>query len=283
MKPGYLILFGLLVIMMISIAPATAQIATGSISGLAYIDSKDNGVGNVPINLKDSSGNYVASTSTAADGTYSFVNLSNGNYIISEWLSIGVGSYNVSISSGDHVTDIDFKNAEPSVSIQLVPDHNPVHPGDNITYTPIVHLKQGGLFSWDYANIFFTIDPHIVITDNYFQCLFSGNSITCNDAVGPPGSDLNGPIFYPIHGIVKSDTAPGTVLTSSWNIGFVGYGPLPGLHGPIGASVTDTTLVVRKGSPGPCPVPEFPSALIPGTFILGLLGTIFYIRRTREK
>ncbi len=73
---------------------------TGSVSGVVFIDANANqardagesGLGGVTLTLKDSNGATVATTTTAADGTYSFNNLTPGNYQLVETQPTGYGS-----------------------------------------------------------------------------------------------------------------------------------------------------------------------------------------------
>jgi hypothetical protein len=66
--------------------------AGASLAGFAYVDANGNGVrdagdgalGGVAITLKDSTGNRVATTTTAADGSYSFAGLAAGTYSVLE-------------------------------------------------------------------------------------------------------------------------------------------------------------------------------------------------------
>ncbi|HBY80879.1 MAG TPA: hypothetical protein DEG47_28600, partial [Cyanobacteria bacterium UBA11148] len=61
----------------------------GTISGnvLEDLDNNntgDTGIGNVTVTLKDSAGNVVGTTTTAANGSYSFTNIATGNYTVEE-------------------------------------------------------------------------------------------------------------------------------------------------------------------------------------------------------
>ena len=105
---------------------------TNSLAGTVWEDSSADGVfdggetdrfGGVTVALLDSLGNVVATTTTASDGTYSFQNLPNGNYIVDVtddanvlngyWHSLGVDSEpdptaQIALSGGTNVTGVDF-------------------------------------------------------------------------------------------------------------------------------------------------------------------------------
>jgi protocatechuate 3,4-dioxygenase beta subunit len=93
-----------------------------SISGTKYKDitgnsfsADDTGLGGVTINLyKNGGSTAVASTTTAANGTYSFTNLGPGTYSVQEvvpsgWTQTGgIGGYSISATSGGNYTGKNF-------------------------------------------------------------------------------------------------------------------------------------------------------------------------------
>ena len=56
------------------------------------VDDTEDGLGGVEIILRDSGGNVVATTTTASDGSYSFVGLPAGDYVIEQTQPTGYGS-----------------------------------------------------------------------------------------------------------------------------------------------------------------------------------------------
>ncbi len=98
----------------------------GSISSTVYNDTNRDGVQGVDepgiegvtVNLIDGDGNIVDSTTTDADGNYSFSEVEPGNYTVQvvytgDLVSTGSGSYDVTVGSGeDVVAESDFGFAE---------------------------------------------------------------------------------------------------------------------------------------------------------------------------
>ncbi|MBN1120939.1 MAG: Cna B-type domain-containing protein [Anaerolineae bacterium] len=93
----------------------------GEIHGSVWDDANNDGVrnlgetgiGSVTIQLRNGAGVVIASTTTAADGSYSFTGLPDGSYTVVEidpagYLSTTVNSRPAAVSSGSIVTDIDF-------------------------------------------------------------------------------------------------------------------------------------------------------------------------------
>jgi hypothetical protein len=84
------------------------------ISGHKFNDTTDEGLPGWTINLKDASGNQIATTTTGADGSYQFCGLFSGTYTVCEvmkkdWKAIGDTCIPVILDCADE-TDIDFRN-----------------------------------------------------------------------------------------------------------------------------------------------------------------------------
>ncbi len=98
----------------------------GSISGMKFNDSngdgikdpEESGLANWTIVLKKSTGSILDTKITDIDGNYTFSGLEVGNYTVEEVLQTGwkqtfpeaPGIYNVSLETGENVTDRDFGN-----------------------------------------------------------------------------------------------------------------------------------------------------------------------------
>jgi uncharacterized repeat protein (TIGR01451 family) len=106
-----------------------------SISGVKWLDnngdgqhdSGEPGLGGWTIELYDQAGNLVATTTTAADGSYSFSGLRPGAYQVSEVQQSGYtqtapveGVYDIELISNQTLTDIDFGNWNQTGSVEGV-------------------------------------------------------------------------------------------------------------------------------------------------------------------
>ncbi|NJM41639.1 MAG: hypothetical protein HC853_13210 [Anaerolineae bacterium] len=104
-------------------------VPTAFVSGRAWVDADRDGirdgvelagVAGVTITLLDASGNVVSSTTTAANGQYTFTNIAIGNYTISETQPAGYGSstpnvLNVNVPLAGSVNN-DFGETQSSLS-----------------------------------------------------------------------------------------------------------------------------------------------------------------------
>jgi large repetitive protein len=102
---------------------------SATISGTVWLDrdrsggfdSGEPGVPGVTIELRDTLGNLIATTTTGADGSYSFVGLPGGSYVIVELQPNGYGSSTansipVTVPNSGRVTDQNFGETLGSIS-----------------------------------------------------------------------------------------------------------------------------------------------------------------------
>ena len=158
----------------------------------------------------------------------------------------------------------------PPWQVQMSSDKSVYHVGDTIIYTitgfgySVDHIDWGTVL----------LDPNIKnITgigssamDVY--CHVSGNSVSCFTQDGGPEWGSGDP------GLTISGTVTGgTKLVS--NCSFSGFDDN---GNELDASASNTAKVVYEP-----PAPEFPSPLLPASMVIGFLGAVFYIKRTREK
>ncbi len=112
------------------IPPPTPPEKPGSICGYKWKDSDrdgkhesgESGVKNVTIKLMVAGQtNAVATTVTGCDGSYCFKNVTPGSYTVTEvvpsgWEATSPASVNVTLASGQALTNIDFNNMEKKTS-----------------------------------------------------------------------------------------------------------------------------------------------------------------------
>src|SRR3989344_5467911 len=110
-------------------------------------DGGEPGLGSWIINLYDSSMVWVASTTTAVDGSYAFTDLAAGTYSLTEemqvgWIQTASSSAPIMLDNGEVVSDINFGNhrAGRLTVIKLVINDN----GGTATSSDFaMHVKQG--------------------------------------------------------------------------------------------------------------------------------------------
>jgi hypothetical protein len=190
------------------------------------------------------------------------------------------------------------------LEIRMIADKAVYTPGETITYKIWSDVSAESGAAVDHcAQATFVIDPNIEIKSLNFvppggvsgdHCDIIGNSILCDGSIdrilwfmgtsyhdflksydGPAntrGSDFS------ITGQIKPGTPLGTTLTSTATL--VSYlDTLDPITGTVYSIADDSTNQVTVGGN---PSPEFPSALLPVTFIVGIIGAVLLIQRTRE-
>lgn len=184
-----------------------------------------------------------------------------------------------------------------SFDIKMVADKTTYQPGDDISYKIWADVSGGDIDHC--AGDTFILDPNIesISTSmpplSLYPCSISGNTIGCSDPgvmmglwfLGDPyhnwlpNYDNSGTRFgaFTISGKIKSSTPVGTTIksTSSLACTLVNGQPIEPL------SESDVTIASHC-LPGTTCAPEFPSIFLPATMIIGVLGAVLLIQRTRE-
>ena len=220
------------------------------------IDPIDSGIPSVTLTLVDAQGNVVATTTTNPDGSYSFPNVSPGNYTIVETQPNGFGdstapSQPVTVV-GTPVTNVNFGDTLSTVSGSVYVDAN-----GNGTRQP-GELGLGG----------------VIVT------------LTGTDANGNPvnlvtTTDANGD--YSFTGVLASDPTGYTITQRTQPNGYVDGAEVYGPSGLVLPNSTTTDSIMSLAVPAGGNVPDntFGELLtIPqGT---GAVGGTVYIDRNRD-
>jgi uncharacterized repeat protein (TIGR01451 family) len=110
---------------------------TGTITGSVFLDNNANGtrdagdpgLGGIAITLLDGLGNFVAVTTTAVDGTYTFFNLAPGTYQVRQAQPLGYGSSTPDVSApitlaGGGTSTVLFGETLGTISGRVFGDNN---------------------------------------------------------------------------------------------------------------------------------------------------------------
>lgn len=205
-----------------------ASTGLGRITGTVINDIDGNGtrngaegpIGGVNLSLLDQNGNVVRTTTTAADGTYSFTTLPPGRYSVVETDPLGYISTtlnNISVFlAGSQVADIDYFDQiagganiiDPAVTKQGSPESAAV--GDEVVYTITVgnigNQTASDVVLVDTKPAFLdilsvTIDPDPGVTPT-----ISGNTVTINFGTMLSGASYTVTVITRVN---SSGTPPG--------------------------------------------------------------------------
>jgi hypothetical protein len=181
----------------------------------------------------------------------------------------------------------------------LLTDKTAYSPGDTIIYQVWVDVLTGPYDpNFDLYTAEFNLDPNIEsITDNMPDyCSISGNKVFC-ESNDPQTETGLWPMFIALHqklwvvihgqspdfsvpftitGKIKMGTPDNTIIKStadSWGM-WEDYVPVIKDH-------SESEVVISACTGSSC-VPEFPSAILPVTTIIGFLGVVILIQRTKE-
>jgi len=186
---------------------------------------------------------------------------------------------------GDQVTNADFIMM-PTLSVKLVTTPEPVAPGGTFSMNVILNHNGHGYFV-DHSDTIITFDPKYVTIDSLpimdtpwedgGPCGLSSDTINCGGLVWWFPEVVNNELFFKnsITGKIKDNTPIGTNVKMNVCM-WVDYDiyDVNSLYCDDSHYIT----VVKKSE-----VPEFPSILLSGILIIGFLGVVLFIQRTRER
>jgi uncharacterized repeat protein (TIGR01451 family) len=179
--------------------------ASFSVSGTLYEDTDggndfDSGETTLPANINvklfDSSNNVVATTTTAANGTYTFSNVTNGNYKIQVDTSdsdipagytLGTPNDTAITVSGANVSNINFgfdsPPAIPSGSTYCQSPYNELYSGQSGNKIFAVHGLTGGTIQLTGSALASTVNSLAADHNNHLVYYAEGTSVYAWDAI----------------------------------------------------------------------------------------------------
>lgn len=197
------------------------------ISGYKFSDNNGNGswdqgelgLAGWTIKLEDTNGNVLATTTTGADGAYSFTNLAPGTYRVREagqtgWVQKTTDPADITVSSGQNVTDVNFGNQENGTIIV----HKMADTTGNGTFSTIDDDANTLGFRWGYdatasannTNLFGASNSVSVVPGDYD---IYENSVSGYKFVGwIPGDATDNPYYC---GDLENTTLPATLTVSA--------------------------------------------------------------------
>src|SRR5659263_573795 len=221
-------------------------IGNGSISGMKFNDSNGNGIKDTGETCLAGwaivlTGGSTATMTTDANGSYTFSNMAQGNYTVAEvikpdWkqtLPVN-GTYNITISSGENLTGMDFGNylpVTPPVNVTeafRIIEKESLHPGEstNITVDISSNISQAMSLheiipaGWDLIRI---SDDADAFKNSTSESIWSNVS---------PG--INKTVIYRL-------TAPDNASIGTYHIN----GTISGANGVIAVVQGDNTIILN--------------------------------------
>lgn len=194
-------------------------------------------------------------------------------------------------------------SAKDAFTTTLVADKDVYSPGDTITYKVLLDVNTGEFDPWfDLYTADFDLDSNIESVTNNMPdyCSISGNEIFCESVPGDPQTadglwntppDMHRylwvvkhsqPVDYNVHftitGKIKQDTPDNTIIKSTAHCIGLEESGIPDPDWEMDYYSVSEVNVVRSQN-----APEFPSLFLPITLIVGFLGVVLLIQRTKEK
>lgn len=143
-----------------------------------------------------------------------------------------------------------------------IPQNVCITPGSEITYT-ITYTSGGSADFW----LYLSWDPNTMdfVNSQGHYCVIESNSAGKWRCIGAGDAGMR-TVTLKVKNSVPANTQIAVELISE----------------PTFFGFTESKTIVDTNTVCLVSIPEFPFVFLPATLIIGLLGTVLYIRRTRE-
>ena len=139
----------------------------------------------------------------------------------------------------------------------------------------------------DHSNFWFSINPWAdLVLSPWGEIDPSAHVNSFSDSLAQPPPYGTSAYFGPILAKVRDDAPTGTRITTVMFMDIIAdmVGPDGNVcYGCWGSEASASRSTVVVSSHDPDTVPEFPSLFLPVTMIIGFLGAVLFIHRTREQ
>lgn len=180
-------------------------------------------------------------------------------------------------------------SAAPTLSVDLIASPEQAAPGEPFSLNILVNHNGNGEIV-DHSTTWIEYDPTYITMTNLPISMSSpiGSGGTCDLSAGPKilcawdtwgfGAVVNNGLLFgtPLTGKINDNTPLGTVINLKTCMHAVYDIDSPNV--PIDVCDESHSITVTETTNAP----EFPSIFLPVTMIIGLLGAVLYIQRTRE-
>jgi hypothetical protein len=178
--------------------------------------------------------------------------------------------------------------AHSTLSVKLITTPEPVSPGESFSMNFLLNHNGDGHFV-DRSDTIITFDPAYMTIDSLpimanpwgemYPCDLEADTLECGGDVWYFPEIVNNKLFFvnSVTGKIKDNTPIGTKIHMSVCMWAIYDDQTANYDHSDYVCDNDHYMTVAEKR-----VPEFPSALLPVTMIIGFLGAVLLIQRTRE-